>query len=131
MESDSKDGDRDGSGIAKADKGLQELLEKTSDDTEICVACMLAPPDGNPPASMSPDQFSESVGKILRKVEQKVGYPAGQENVLKNIRSLVIRARPKYIRALLDQDEVHSALANEQAEDFRIPPIRNDSRAAE
>ncbi len=109
------------SALRKADQALQALLETAHEDKEIEVACIFSARETG--RADAPEKFAADVDGMLQKVAQRVGYPASRHSLLKNIGCLAVTAKPSYIRALLDQDEVASAMANEQPQELCIRPV--------
>lgn len=99
--------------ISKADPKLRELLVEDSDENEtIEVAVSLSGRDSS--EILSPDQTTTLTNTLIDDVTAEVGEPPRHINVFQNIQSFVVDAKPRFIRALLEHDEVVGAIANRQ-----------------
>lgn len=87
----------------------------------------LRPGKGNDVAPQ-PDQTERIVGSLLARVARQVGLDPADFNVFPNLGSFVISAPGDYLRALLDQPEVASALANRPGETGPRLPARRPTR---
>jgi hypothetical protein len=75
-----------------------------------------------PHAVPSPEDSTRLADDVLRRVTAEVGHPAARTNVLRNLATLVVEADPDFLRSLIRQPEVISALPNQTAESPFIPP---------
>lgn len=99
--------------VKKADKALQQYLESApSADKPIAVAISLRQPSQT--AFLTPEQTVSVATHLIDDVCVKVGEKPENLNVFKNIASLVVAAKPQFIRALLAHKDVAHAMANEQ-----------------
>src|SRR5258706_11304674 len=64
------------------------------------------------------------VDKVLKRVQDKEGTGPKQLNVLQNLGMFVIEAEPGFLRELIAQPEIASAVANRQPDEaMPAPPI--------
>lgn len=100
---------------------LRQLAQ--SDDRPVQAVVHLCLPD-KPQQIPSPDDTARLADTVLQRVQQRIGHPAIRSNVLRNLATLVVEADPAFLRSLVEQPEVFSALPNEMAESPFIPPAR-------
>src|SRR5262249_55650616 len=81
-----------------------------------------APGQGFLPA----DDVEETVHRVLRRVEQEVGTPPEQVCVQKNTGYFSVSAPPKFLRKLMEQEEIATATANVQPESLLIEPVSSE-----
>jgi hypothetical protein len=62
--------------------------------------------------------------EVLDRVAGQVGHRAGKVNVLRHLATVVLEADPEFVRSLLLQPEVVSALPNQSADSPFIPPTK-------
>jgi hypothetical protein len=81
------------------------------DPAPVQAVVYLKPPD---PAqhTVPPDELPGVVAELLSRVERKVGRSAGRHNTFRNLGSFAVEAPPEFIRELIHQPEVASAVAN-------------------
>jgi hypothetical protein len=72
----------------------------------------LHPPGGQ--LRVPPDVIQGTVDDLLGRVERAVGRPPARHNTFQNLGSFVVEADPGFVRELLRQPEVASAMANQQ-----------------
>ena len=70
----------------------------------------------------SPDDTTQLAKAVLHRVATDVGHPATRSNVLGNLATLIVEADSDFLRALMKQPEVISAIPNKTAESPFIPP---------
>ena len=107
---------------AKTDPELLRQLEQAkSGGTEVQAVFALRPPDSSQ-KFLTPDQTQVMVENLLRRLQQETGETPRDYNIFKNLGSFVVAASPTFIRKLLEQDEIASAVANRQPGGAFIPP---------
>src|SRR4051812_45151203 len=77
-----------------------------------------------PPA----DEVGPLVKTVFDRVEKICGQAAMRTNILQNVASAIVEANPCFLRVLIAQPEVISAIPNEISQSLVIPPI--DKRPA-
>ena len=102
-----------------------ELLEQLdrAKDLPVQVVVRLQSPD-EPAARISPEQIAALADSLIERVTADVGHPPARSNVLRNLGTVVLEADPQFVRALLKQPEIASAIPNKPAESPFIPPRR-------
>jgi hypothetical protein len=68
------------------------------------------------------DETEAAVRRILDRVEAQVGVPPDDSNVFRHLGAFVVVASPRFVRALMAQDEIATATANRQPTSMIIPP---------
>lgn len=68
----------------------------------------------------APRAVEEVTNEVLDRVARNVGTPASEVNVFRNIGAFAISARPAFIRALLAEPEIASAMANRPSQPMLI-----------
>jgi hypothetical protein len=62
----------------------------------------------------NPDGATTIVEEVLKRVKEKAGTAAKQVNVFQNLGMFIVEAEPSFLRELLAQPEIASAVANQQ-----------------
>ncbi len=75
--------------------------------------------------ALPPNQVEELARTLLERVERSVGVGARDVNVFRHLSSFVVSASPAFVRELLQQPEIASAMANRQPS---IEPIKDTGR---
>jgi hypothetical protein len=70
----------------------------------------------------SPQDSAKLAKDVLNRVTDAVGHPAVRTNILKNVATLIVEADSDFVRKLLQQPEVVSALPSNTSESMVIPP---------
>jgi len=60
----------------------------------------------------SPEEAGTLAAEVLGRVQARVGRSALRTNVLRNLSSVIVEASPAFVRSLLEQPEVVSAVPN-------------------
>jgi hypothetical protein len=68
------------------------------------------------------DEIGSLVKSVFERAEKISGHAPQRTNVLRNVASAVVEADPSFVRALIDQPEVISAMPSEVSESMMIPP---------
>jgi len=74
--------------------------------------------------AVSPEQVEKLTQKVLDRVARIVGTPASEVNIFRNLGAFVVSAQAPFIRALLTDPDIASAMANRQSKQMMIPPHR-------
>src|SRR5262245_41672613 len=77
-----------------------------------------------PKSIPSADEAARLAQAVLDRVAGQVGHRPGKVNVLRNLATVVLEADPEFLRSLLLQPEVVSALPNQTDDRPFIPPIK-------
>lgn len=101
---------------------IRQLGAVAADDEPVEVVVRLRP---DTPAEVvpTPERTKELVKEILQRVGKRMGNPAMRHNIFSNLGSFVVSAPTNFVRELIEQPEVASAVANRQAGEAMIPPI--------
>ena len=83
------------------------------DDASVEAVFMLAPEDPSEVVP-SPERTEELTRHLLERVKARIGKAAEDVNVFRNMGSFVVSAHPDFLRELIAQPEVASAMANQQ-----------------
>lgn len=97
---------------AKTDQELLKQIEDAEARQEAVQAVFsLRPPD--PGARfVTPEETDELVEALLKRLADETGESPRDYNVFRNLGSFVVDASPGYVRKMMDQAEIASALAN-------------------
>jgi len=77
---------------------------------------------GEPERVPSPEESSALAETVLHRVQDKLGRPAIRSNLLRNLATLVVEADAPFLRTLIKQPEILSALPNKTSQSPVIPP---------
>jgi hypothetical protein len=99
------------------DKELERQLESAKEsETPLAVAFALK----RSGVQITPEETEERVNIILVRAKAKTGLGYENLRVFKNLASFVLTALPEFIIAIMMDDDVHSATANQQIEDLLL-----------
>lgn len=104
-----------GSQTMKIDDTLLVQLEQARPDGTIEAVITFRSHDPQRPAPAAAET-KNLTDEILRRAEDETGDVAERVNVFKHLGSFAVKARPTFIKYLLDQPEVASAMANRQSD---------------
>ena len=106
---------------------VRQLHAATADDASVEAVFMLAPED---PSQIvpSPERTEELTRHLLERVKASIGKAAEDVNVFHNMGSFVVSAHPDFLRELIAQPEIASAMANQQPQ-AEQPAKKPTSRA--
>jgi hypothetical protein len=112
------------SSAPKIDPELVKQLDATaaSQDTKVEAVIRLKPDDASQIVP-APEKTETLASDLMERVKGQVGKSATRYNVFRNLGSFVVSAHPSFIRELISQPEVASAVANQQPESAAIPPV--------
>ena len=89
--------------------------ESTEEASEPVQAVIYLHPDAPNQLTVSPERIGPVVDSLLSRVGNRVGVMAHKHNTFRNLGSFALSATPSFIRELLKQPEVASAVANRKA----------------
>ncbi len=98
----------------KTDPELLRQLDALAASQEPVQAVFYLRPAGALEKTLPPEQVEETTRAILERVEKRVGATAQDVNVFRNLSSFVVSAGAAFVRELLKQPEIASAMANRQ-----------------
>jgi hypothetical protein len=107
----------------KLDPVLLEQLDAVAADATPVEAVITLRPDHPEQIAALPDRAEEMTHQMLRRVESQTGTGADRVNIFRNFGSFAISANRHFIRELLKQPEVASAMANRGTTDAYIKPV--------
>jgi len=100
----------------------QQIQDATSENAPVQVVFRLRPEVPGKLAT-SPEKTEQLVQELMSRVSEKTGTQAGKFTVFRNLGSFAVSAAPNFIRELINQPEIASAIANRRRESAYIPPI--------
>jgi len=92
---------------------VRQMRAATGADGSVEAVFMLAPED---PSQIvpSPERTKELTRQLLERVKASIGKGVEDVNVFHNMGSFVVSAHPDFLRELIAQPEIASAMANQQ-----------------
>lgn len=106
----------------KTDPELLKQINTVAAEEKPVEAVFMLRPDKAAQIAASPERTEELTHKILERVEKRVGATPKQVNIFRNLGTFAISAGPGFLRELLTQPEIASAMANRQQSQGYIPP---------
>jgi len=106
---------------AKLDPELVRQINSAAADTKTVEAVFRLRQDPTEVAANA-ERAEAQVKEVLQRVKEKAGTAAKQVNVFKNLGMFVVEAQPSFLRELVAQPEIMSALANQQPGEATTPP---------
>ena len=92
---------------------VRQMHAATGDDASVEAVFMLAPEDPSQVVP-SPERTEELTRHLLERVKARIGKAAEDFNVFRHMGSFVVSAHPDFLRELIAQPEIASAMANQQ-----------------
>jgi hypothetical protein len=92
---------------------VRQMRAAAGDDASVEAVFMLAPEDPSQVVP-SPERTEELSRHLLERVKVRIGKAAADFNVFRNMGSFVVSAHPDFLRELIAQPEIASAMANQQ-----------------
>lgn len=99
---------------AKTDPELLRQLDAARGDADLVQAVFSLRPGGTVRASLSPEETEATVARLLERVRRETGVAPRDCNVFRNLGAFVVAASARFVRALMEQEEIVSATANRQ-----------------
>jgi hypothetical protein len=98
-------------GTARTDAELARQLDAArGTDRAVEAVVWLTPSEGD--SALQADEVESAAESALRRVEEEVGSAPTTVNLLKNLGVVVVAGEEPFLRRLLEQPEVASAVAN-------------------
>ena len=110
------------SGGKTVDPELERQLDAADDDTPVQAVFTLKTPAGEPYRSAA--STKECVSKMIDAAATTAKGAPERLNVFPNLQSFTVAGKPSLVRSLMSNDQVASAMANQQPEDLQIRPAR-------
>jgi hypothetical protein len=99
---------------AKVDPELRRQLKVAEQHGEpVEAVLMLNSENGAPPSA---ERVSELTREILERAARESGLRPEDVNVFRHLASFVVRAKPEFVRMLVEQPEIASVVANHPSE---------------
>ena len=101
---------------------LRQLQEAEAIEEDVQVVFSLRFPSAGK-KTLSPDETEGLTRSILKRVEKEFGCPCRDLNIFRNLGQFVVQAPAGFLRMLMAQEEIASAVANRQPRGgIFIPP---------
>lgn len=114
------------SSSAKTDAELTQQLDSSAGGDGLVEAVMRLRSDDPKEIVPSPEQTEALTQKILTRVKEQSGKSEARYNVFKNLGSFVVAAEPEFLRSLISQPEIATAVANRRPQSAFIPPVKKN-----
>jgi hypothetical protein len=101
----------------KTDPELIRQLNEAAAASSSVEAIFKLRPEHPKQIAMNPDRAEEVTHQLIDRVKEEVGYDACKVNILPYLSSFIIEAPVMFVRRLLEQPEIASAMANRQPEE--------------
>ena len=98
----------------KTDPELLRQLDAAGGDADEVQAVFSLRPGGAARLSLSPEETDATVARLLERVRRETGVAPRDCNVFRHLGAFVVAASARFVRALLEQEEIASATANRQ-----------------
>lgn len=106
---------------AKVDPELERQISSASAEAKTVQAVLML--RQSPPQIAANAQGATAlVEKVLKRVKEKAGTAAKQVNIFQNLGMFIVEAEPSFLRELVAQPEIASAVANNQPGEAMTPP---------
>lgn len=100
---------------------IRQVAQAVDSQRSVAATFTLRSPSAK--ATLSPQQTSAMVRKVLNRIARQTDCKPKDVSVFPNIQSFSIDAAPSFVARLLQQPEIDSAVANEQPDDMLIKPV--------
>ena len=99
-------------------------MEAASAKDDAVEAVFILSPGATSESVPSPERTEEVVRRVLARVKSRVGKGEKKVNVFRNLGSFVVAAHPSFLRELISQPEIASAMANQQPAADLVKPVK-------
>jgi hypothetical protein len=106
---------------AKVDPELERQINIAAADTKTVEAVLMLK-QSPPQIAANARGATAMVEKVLKRVREKAGTAAKQVNIFQNLGMFIVEAEPSFLRELVTQPEIASAMANRQPGEAVAPP---------
>jgi hypothetical protein len=106
----------------KVDPELVKQINNVAADDESVEAIFMLRPDDPKQIAAPPERTEELTKQILQRVEAQVGSGPNRVNIFRNLGTFTVSAKPAFLRELLTQPGLASAMANKQQGQAYIQP---------
>lgn len=103
-----------------------ELIEQlaAAGDSLVRAVVQLRPTEQPAKEAISGGDFGALARQVLDRVAETVGHTAKRTNILRNTESIILEADPAFLREMIKQPEIVSALPSQTKESMSMPPVR-------
>jgi len=103
-----------------------ELIEQlaAAGDSLVRAVVQLRPTEQPATEATRGGDFGVLAHQVLDRVAETVGHTAKRTNILRNAESIILEADPSFLREMIKQPEIVSALPSQTKESMSIPPVR-------
>ncbi len=108
--------------LAKTDPELRRQMDAAASGNAPIEAVFRLRSKGPSQVAVPPDETEALVQEVIKRVERRSGVAVGDCHVFRNLGFFVVSAKPAFLRELLAQPEIASAMANRQPGEALIPP---------
>jgi hypothetical protein len=107
----------------KVDAELAQQMQDAASANEPMQVVFRLRPDVPGKLATSPEKTEQLAQELTQRVSEKTGMQVGKVNVFRNLGSFFVSAAPGFIRELINQPEIASAIANRRRESAYIAPV--------
>lgn len=103
-----------------------ELIEQLAlaGDSLVRAVVQLRPTEQPATEATRGDDFGVLARQVLDRVAETVGHTAKRTNILRNAESIILEADSTFLREMIKQPEIVSALPSQTKERMSMPPVR-------
>ncbi|HEY3135529.1 MAG TPA: hypothetical protein VGL29_05705 [Blastocatellia bacterium] len=106
------------------DPELRRQLQAASSEDDAVEAVFTLSPEDSSQGFLSPERTEELTRQVLERVKSRVGRGEEKLNIFRNLGSFVVSAHPEFLRELMAQPEISTAMANRRAENEIDQPLK-------
>ena len=106
------------------DPELNRQMDAASATGRDVEAVFTLSPDETSDGVRSPEETENLTRRVLERVTNRVGQGEKKLNIFRNIGSFVVSANPSFVKELIAQPEIASAIANRQQETDPVGPVK-------
>lgn len=106
------------------DPELKLQMEAASAKDGAVEAVFILSPDNPSEVVPSPERTEELTRKLLDRVKARVGEGEKRVNIFRNMGSFAVSAHPSFLRELMSQPEIATAMANQQPGAVVVRPVK-------
>jgi hypothetical protein len=108
--------------MAKVSPELMEQLHNAGSEPVQAILHLQSAKEAD--ASLTDAETQRISDNLLKRVAAEIGESAIRSNLLRSLRTLIVEAKPAFVKSLLQQPEIASASVNRTAESPLIRPKR-------
>ena len=107
----------------KADRELLRQLDEGAPDHLPVIAVFRLRPRRKSAPALPPKETETAAKQVLKRVTKAVGERPERYSVFHNLGAFAVSAKPSFLRELMAQPEIHSAMANRPQRDVLVRPV--------